>query len=59
MDTLDMLNYILNNKKKPDNSKSNDKKNKKKDHDDWDICPYCGEYVEECTCGHCECDDFR
>lgn len=59
MDTLDMLDYILNNKKKPDNSKSNDKKNKKKYDDDWDICPYCGEYVEECTCGNCECDDFR
>lgn len=59
MNTLDMLDYILNNKKKPDNTKTNDKKNKKKDDDDWDICPYCGEYVEECTCGHCECDDFR
>lgn len=57
MDIFDQLDYIFGNKKKSD-SKVKDKKKSKED-DDWDICPYCGEYIDECTCNDCECDDYK
>lgn len=57
MDTFDMLDYIFDIKKKADTNNAKDKKNKDED-DDWDICPYCGEYLEECTCKNCECKDY-
>lgn len=57
MDIFDMLDEIFSTKKKPNTKKPADKKGKQKDDDDWDICPICGEYIDDCTCG--ECDDFR
>lgn len=57
MDIFDQLDYIFGNKKKSDPKDKSKKKSK--DDDDWDICPYCGEYIDECTCDDCECDDFR